>query len=150
LSLDLGHLATFLAVGPRFREPTVNPEREKVMSRSREPVKIVPKGWGREVWIANNDLYCGKILEIRKGKMCSLHFHKIKTESFFLRSGKLKVRVKDSADAPTIEEFVLEAGQCMDIPIGLVHQMEAIEDAELYEFSTQHFESDSIRLVKGD
>jgi mannose-6-phosphate isomerase-like protein (cupin superfamily) len=60
------------------------------------------------------------------------------------------VRVKDSADAPTIEEFVLEAGQCMDIPIGLVHQMEAIEDAELYEFSTQHFESDSIRLVKGD
>jgi mannose-6-phosphate isomerase-like protein (cupin superfamily) len=150
LSLDLRQLATLLAVGPHFRGSMINPEREQVMSRSREPVKIVPKGWGREVWIANNDLYCGKILEIRKGKMCSLHFHKIKTESFFLRSGKLKVRVKDSADSPAIEEFVLEAGQCMDIPIGLVHQMEAIEDAELYEFSTQHFESDSFRLVKGD
>jgi len=31
-----------------------------------------------------------------------------------------------------------------------VHQMEALENAELYEFSTQHFNSDSHRLVKGD
>jgi len=31
-----------------------------------------------------------------------------------------------------------------------VHQMEAIEDAELFEFSTQHFDSDSHRLVPGD
>jgi hypothetical protein len=38
----------------------------------------------------------------------------------------------------------------MDIPIGLVHQMEALENAELYEFSTQHFDSDSHRLVSGD
>jgi hypothetical protein len=38
----------------------------------------------------------------------------------------------------------------MDVPKGLVHQMEAIEDAELYEFSTQHFDSDSHRLVPGD
>jgi hypothetical protein len=32
----------------------------------------------------------------------------------------------------------------------MVHQMEALEDSELFEFSTQHFESDSYRLVKGD
>jgi mannose-6-phosphate isomerase-like protein (cupin superfamily) len=31
----------------------------------------------------------------------------------------------------------MEAGQCMDVPPGLVHQMEALEDAELFEFSTQ-------------
>ncbi len=47
------------------------------MSRVREPVHIEPKGWGREIWIANNGLYCGKILEINKGKKCSLHFHKL-------------------------------------------------------------------------
>jgi len=28
--------------------------------------------------------------------------------------------------------------------------MEALEDAELFEFSTQHFDSDSHRLVRGD
>ena len=120
------------------------------MNRGREPIRIVPKGWGREVWIANEERYCGKILEIRKGKKCSLHFHKIKAESFYLRAGRLKIRVQESATSPTIEEFILETGQCMDVPIGLVHQMEALEDAELYEFSTQHFDSDSHRLVKGD
>ena len=49
-----------------------------------------------------------------------------------------------------VEEFELEPGECMDVPTGLVHQMEALEDAELYEFSTQHFDSDSHRLVPGD
>jgi hypothetical protein len=38
----------------------------------------------------------------------------------------------------------------MDVTPGLVHQMEAVERAELYEFSTQHFDSDSHRLVAGD
>jgi mannose-6-phosphate isomerase-like protein (cupin superfamily) len=94
-------------------------------NRARKPVKIVPKGWGREVWIANNDLYCGKILEIRKGQRCSLHFDKLKTESFYLRVGRLKVRVKESPESETIEEFELSAGECMDVPRGLVHQMEA-------------------------
>jgi len=120
------------------------------MSRARQPVRIVPKGWGREVWIANGELYCGKILEIKKGKKCSLHYHKLKTESFFLRAGRLKIRIKTSPQAETIEEFEMRAGECMDITPGLVHQMEAIEDAELYEFSTQHFDSDSHRLVPGD
>jgi mannose-6-phosphate isomerase-like protein (cupin superfamily) len=120
------------------------------MSRAREPVRIVPKGWGREVWIANGDLYCGKILEILKGKRSSLHYHKLKTESFYLRSGRLKLRIKESPDATEIEELILEAGQCMDIPAGTVHQLEALEDVELYEFSTQHFDSDSHRLVPGD
>jgi mannose-6-phosphate isomerase-like protein (cupin superfamily) len=124
--------------------------RELAKSRARHPIRIVSKGWGREVWISNGELYCGKILEIRKGKRCSLHFHKIKTESFYLRTGRLKIRVKESPESEAIEEFELEAGQCMDVPIGLVHQMEAIEDAELYEFSTQHFESDSHRLIPGD
>jgi mannose-6-phosphate isomerase-like protein (cupin superfamily) len=117
---------------------------------ARPPIHIEPKGWGREVWIANNTWYCGKILDIRKGKRCSLHFHKLKSESFYLRSGRLHIRLKDSAETETIHEFELYEGECMDIPPGLVHQMEALEDSELYEFSTQHFESDSYRLVKGD
>jgi mannose-6-phosphate isomerase-like protein (cupin superfamily) len=120
------------------------------MSRVRKPVRIVPKGWGQEIWIANGEHYCGKILEIRKGKRCSLHYHKLKHESFYLRSGRLKVRVKEAPDSDAVEEFELGPGDCMDVPAGLVHQMEALEDAELYEFSTQHFDSDSHRLVRGD
>jgi mannose-6-phosphate isomerase-like protein (cupin superfamily) len=121
-----------------------------IMNRARQPVRIVPKGWGREVWIANNELYCGKILEIKQGKRCSLHYHKIKNESFYLRSGRLLVRVKENADSAVVEEFEMKPGDCMDVPSGLVHQMEALEDSELYEFSTQHFDSDSRRLINGD
>ena len=116
----------------------------------RKPVHIEPKGWGREIWIANNPLYCGKILEIRKGRRCSLHYHKLKTESFYLHKGRLKIRVKDSADSDRLDEFEISPGDCMDVAPGFVHQMEALEDSELFEFSTQHFETDSYRLVKGD
>jgi mannose-6-phosphate isomerase-like protein (cupin superfamily) len=115
-------------------------------SRARQAVNFVEKTWGSEEWIANNDLYCGKILRFRKGSKCSLHYHELKTESFYLRLGRLKMRVMDSPDAEVIDEFILEAGECMDIPPGLVHQMVALEDAELFEFSTQHFDSDSHRL----
>ena len=121
-----------------------------MIASPREPVHIEQKGWGQEIWIANNSLYCGKILEIRKGKRCSLHFHKLKTESFYLHKGRLKIRVKESADSVRLDEFEMSPGACLDVPPGLVHQMEALEDSELFEFSTQHFESDSYRLAKGD
>jgi mannose-6-phosphate isomerase-like protein (cupin superfamily) len=121
-----------------------------MIAAPREPVHIEPKGWGREIWIANNPLYCGKILEIRKGRRCSLHFHRLKTESFYLHKGRLKIRVKESAESDRLDEFEILPGDCMDIAPGLVHQMEALEDSELFEFSTQHFETDSYRLVKGD
>lgn len=119
-------------------------------TRARRAKRIVPKGWGREVWIANGPLYCGKILEIEKGKRCSLHYHRLKTETFYLRSGRLRVRVKSSPETDAIEEFDLLPGECMDVTPGLVHQMEALEQAELYEFSTEHFDSDSYRLMPGD
>jgi mannose-6-phosphate isomerase-like protein (cupin superfamily) len=119
-------------------------------SRARAAVNFVEKSWGSELWIANNELYCGKILRFEKGKNCSLHFHKLKTESFYLHSGRLKLRIMESPEATIIEEFELEAGQCMDIPPGLVHQMVALEDAELFEFSTQHFDDDSHRLPETD
>jgi hypothetical protein len=60
------------------------------------------------------------------------------------------VRVSQSPDSSSVEEFELRAGDCMDVPRRLVHQMEALEDSELFEFSTQHFESDSHRLSPGD
>ena len=48
------------------------------------------------------------------------------------------------------QEVLLSAGDVFDIPPKLRHQMEAIEDTQLFEFSTQHFEEDSYRSVKGD
>ncbi len=80
--------------------------------------------------------YCTKIFEIRKRKKCSLHYRKLKTESFYRHGGKRLVRIKKSPESATIEEFELVAGELHRVPIGLVHQMEALEDAELFEFLT--------------
>jgi len=58
--------------------------------------------------------------------------------------------VKELPESDNIEQSALRAGEPMYIHPGLVHQMEALEDSELYEFSTQHFDSDSHRLAPGD
>jgi len=65
------------------RSDTPETDAGPVSKRQRTPIRIVPKGWGREVWLVNDELYCGKILEIVKGKRCSLHFHKLKNRVVF-------------------------------------------------------------------
>ena len=45
---------------------------------------------------------------------------------------------------------VLEKGDNFHVYRGLRHQMIALEDTELFEFSTQHFDEDSHRIIKGD
>ncbi len=117
---------------------------------SRLNSKIHPKGWGYENWIVNNQLYCGKLLCFNKNKKCSFHFHKIKTETFYLQSGLIKVLHSLGDDINQAEEVVLEPGDSFHVPVGLRHQMLALENSELFEFSTQHFEEDSYRIVKGD
>jgi mannose-6-phosphate isomerase-like protein (cupin superfamily) len=115
-----------------------------------EKLKIVPKGWGFEKWIVNNEKYCGKILYIVKDHKCSWHYHKIKDETFYVQSGKIELRYGKDHDINMSTSVVLNKGDHFHIPVGLVHQMRAIEDTELFEFSTQHFDEDSIRILKGD
>ena len=109
-----------------------------------------PKGWGYELWVANTNKYCGKLLAFKKGKKCSYHHHIKKTETFYIQSGKILVRFGWSDNLDEAEEILLSTGDVFDIPPKLRHQMEAVEDTELFEFSTEHFEDDSYRAVKGD
>ena len=114
------------------------------------PMKYVSKGWGYEKWIVNKQEYCGKLLFFEKGKKCSWHFHKLKDEVFYLQSGRMIVRYSLSDNPELADEILLEPGQNFYVPIGLRHQMEALENCELFEFSTQHFDEDSHRIKKGD
>jgi len=113
-------------------------------------IEFVPKGWGFEKWIVNCDEYCGKLLYFVKGKRCSWHYHKLKDEVFYVQSGRLLVLYSDEDDLDSAHETVLNAGDNFHVYRGLRHQMRALEDTELFEFSTQHFDSDSHRIRKGD
>jgi len=114
------------------------------------PIKYVRKGWGYERWIVNKDEYCGKLLFFNKDKRCSWHFHKLKDEVFYLQSGKMIVKYSDNDDIEKSKELMLFPGMNFYVYPGLRHQMIALEDSELFEFSTQHFDSDSYRILKGD
>jgi hypothetical protein len=57
------------------------------------PMKFVPKGWGFEKWIVNNEEYCGKLLYFVKGKRCSWHYHELKDEVFYIQSGKILLNI---------------------------------------------------------
>jgi quercetin dioxygenase-like cupin family protein len=113
-------------------------------------IKFVPKGWGYEKWLVNNQLYCGKILFFVKGKKCSWHYHKIKDETFYIHKGSIKVFYSFSDELELSDVKVLSVGDTFHVPPGLRHQMFALEDTELFEFSTQHFDEDSYRIEKGD
>tara|TARA_R110000850_G_C9580505_1_gene426116 strand:- start:68 stop:433 length:366 start_codon:yes stop_codon:yes gene_type:complete len=115
-----------------------------------QEIKFVSKGWGFEKWIVNCEEYCGKLLYFAKGKMCSWHYHVLKDEVFYIQSGKVLVKYSDEKDILTAKEVVLEKGDKFHVYRGLNHRIIALEDTELYEFSTQHFDSDSYRIIKGD
>ena len=117
------------------------------MSKVTKPF-FVKKGWGAEYWIANSELYCGKILHVKDKKMCSMHFHLEKHETFHIVKGSIIMRLihKDGSQ----EEFEMHKGDTLEVPRGLMHQFEGIGEADIMEVSTQHFDSDSYRVSKGD
>lgn len=117
-------------------------------------IKIVPKLWGEERWIRNDGLYCMKELLLKVGCHCSLHYHKKKTETFYVVHGRVMLEYPGAEgigssprDGTLIMCDVLSLGQVVTLHPGDVHRFRALSHtAMLIECSTQHFEDDSYRL----
>jgi len=107
------------------------------------------KKWGHELWIHNDMQYCGKILHFNEGSMFSMHFHLEKIESWYIASGRFLLIGIDPENADEYE-LELKPGDMVDINHGYPHQLYAIEEGDIFEVSTQHFEYDSYRVRKGD
>lgn len=100
------------------------------------------KVWGEEHWIANTPLYCGKKLLLKKAFRCSIHYHKLKHETFYVQSGLILMEVGDNC-------FLMKPGDSVEIKQGIYHRFTGCADQnEIFEFSTQHFEDDSYRLIE--
>lgn len=109
----------------------------------------VPKGWGEELVIVNNELYCGKILIFKKGCKFSMHFHMIKDETWYVEEGKFIYRYIDTAVGDIIEKE-LKPGDIVRQRPGQPHQLKALTDGRIFEVSTEHKDSDSYRVIPGD
>jgi mannose-6-phosphate isomerase-like protein (cupin superfamily) len=107
-------------------------------------MKYVPKRWGYELWIYNGDQYCGKKLFVQQGRWLSYHHHNIKDEVLFVASGRIWMTHNELGHHHSIE---MPTGYAFHVKPGTVHQIEAIEDTIIYEFSTHHEDEDSIRTT---
>lgn len=102
-------------------------------------MKIVPKAWGEEHWIVNERLYCGKKMVLRKGQQSSLHYHRLKDETFYVLNGRIRLELEN-------ETTILEPGAVVRIHPHMTHRFGGLEDSVFFEFSTGHSDEDVYRL----
>jgi len=113
------------------------------------PTEIVKKGWGKEIIFVNNDEYCGKILSFEKGKKFSMHYHLKKKETWYVSKGSFILIWVETENGTTHVEY-LSVGDVITNERGEPHQLIALEDADVFEVSTKHYDEDSYRMWKGD
>ena len=102
----------------------------------------VEKVWGKEVWMANTNKYCGKLLYLLKGKKCSLHYHKRKDETFYVYAGKVLIEIKQKNHTVST---ILKPGDSIRIHKKEKHRFMGIQNSLIIEISTNHQDSDSYR-----
>ena len=106
----------------------------------KEPFHCIDKVWGEEIWLVNNDKYCGKLLLVDKDAEASYHYHKTKQETFYCLEGYgvLTVEGKDYTIAPTTRPKTIMPNE--------KHKFRGITEMILLEISTTHSEEDVVRL----
>jgi quercetin dioxygenase-like cupin family protein len=125
------------------------PINKEVTKSKKLPVEIVTKGWGKEVIFVNNDEYCGKLLCFEKDKKFSMHYHIKKKETWYVSKGSF-ILIWVETDTGTTHTEYLKVGDVITNERGEPHQLIAIEDSEVFEVSTRHYDEDSFRMWKGN
>ena len=123
-------------------------EVEKIQTK-KLPVEIVPKGWGKEIIFVNNDEYCGKLLCFEKDKKFSMHYHIKKKETWYVSKGSF-ILIWVETDSGTTHTEYLKVGDVITNERGEPHQLIALEESEVFEVSTKHYDEDSFRMWKGN
>jgi len=111
---------------------------QSVELMARSP-KIVDEPWGREIWIAEEKKYAGKILEINKGMQTSLHYHIKKKETLYVFEGILNVELLNG------KVVIVHSGKSITFNPGNAHRLNALEDVKIFEVSPLQL-NDVIRL----
>jgi len=111
------------------------------------PERQIDKPWGCEIIWAETDSFVGKFIYIKAGHRLSLQYHDEKRESFMVDRGRIKFHwMNKGEEVPTI--VVMVPGDHFDIPPGMIHRMEAIDDCCLIEVSTPQL--DDVHRIKDD
>ena len=102
--------------------------------------------WGSFTILDEGDNYKVKRLEVLPGKRLSYQRHRHRAEHWFVVQGTAKVTLND-------REFLVPAGQAIDIELGAAHRIENGDRERLVIIETQtgdYFGEDDIERIEDD
>jgi mannose-6-phosphate isomerase len=101
-------------------------------------LKEILKDWGKELWIAEEAEYGGKILIIKENKSTSQHFHKNKKETIYCFKGLVDIILTDRI-------VTLKEGNDITLVPNTIHTIVGRKDSILFEVSTPQL-ADIVRI----
>lgn len=101
-------------------------------------MKEILKDWGKELWIAEEAEYGGKILIIKENKSTSQHFHKNKKETIYCFKGLVDIILTDRI-------VTLKEGNDITLVPNTIHTIVGKKDSVLFEVSTPQL-ADIVRI----
>lgn len=112
-------------------------------TQKKSPLRLPPVKrfvWGHEEWIADQEHYTAKLLEVPRGSVLGLRFHMQAAETLYLLSGRglLKFRENQEGESPYSsptpsqdETFEWKAGHSLVVPPKALYRFEALEKCVL-------------------
>ena len=79
----------------------------------------------------------------------STHYHLEKRETFFVTKGRFRLGYINP-DTTEIVHRIVKVGDIIEVYRGIAHQLQALEESEIFEVSTIDNKDDSYRVFKGD
>jgi len=101
-------------------------------------VKEILKNWGKELWIAEEAEYGGKILIIKENGSTSQHYHKDKKETIYCFKGLVDIILTDRI-------VTLKEGKDITLFPKTIHSIVGKKDSILFEVSTPQL-ADIVRV----
>ena len=101
-------------------------------------MKEVRKPWGKELWIAQEKEYGGKILLMKENNHTSQHYHKDKKETIYCFKGHVDIVLSNKV-------VTLKEGENITLPPRSVHRIMGKTDSILFEVSTAQL-ADVVRI----
>ena len=89
------------------------------------------KIWGKTEEIFSNGIVSVNHLKIKKGGFCSEHYHRFKSNLFFVLSGNLRLTIWTPEGKD--DDTVIWPGESSEIPPSVYHKFIALTDVECLE-----------------
>ena len=99
------------------------------------------KYWGNITTIESTEVFALKKIFMKAKTQSSMEYHVNKEEWYYIESGKLKLGLR--IGRAKNKSLILNPGDVIHIPKGLMHMRIALEDTVIIEWSSKDDDSDS-------